>query len=507
LSESAAPAVRVARGAIYIYVQGVASYLITVVYFAFATRILSVAEIGVIASLAMISSFFTTFGTLAIPSAATKYVSEFIGRDRPRLAKGVFKKSLYFGFIASIISSLACFAVSYIISVFVFESEANRFLVSILALDVFALVLLTFFSGVLAGLQKFKEVSAINVVINLVRSGSALFLILRGYGILGVVSGWIAGDFTGLILHSFFSLTSFKNGSESFPFSRLAKYSLPLYASAAVGYLSTYVDRFLILFYAGFANLGIYNVAMVASGAVGLVSNAIGSALFPQLSERYGKAGLAALKDASFRASRYVSLVYVPLAVGLAVTALPTITLFAGVQYMEGAALLAVFSISMALTALSIIVNSVLSSLAKTRILLEVNSLAVFVDTLLCLILLPYFGVVGAAFGRAASTIVFFAYCDRRLKSIHKFRYDGEAFKKSWLGSIVMGLIVLVLEVVWMDRLLLPLYVLVGGVAYLSMLRILRVVNASDVILVRNFLPRQMNSIVEFLARVLGVRY
>ena len=70
-----------------------------------------------------------------------------------------------------------------------------------------------------------------------------------------------------------------------------------------------------------------------------------------------------------------------------------------------------------------------------------------------------------------------------------------------------MGLIVLVLEVVWMDRLLLPLYVLVGGVAYLSMLRILRVVNASDVILVRNFLPRQMNSIVEFLARALGVRY
>jgi len=67
--------------------------------------------------------------------------------------------------------------------------------------------------------------------------------------------------------------------------------------------------------------------------------------------------------------------------------------------------------------------------------------------------------------------------------------------------------IVLVLEVVWMDRLLLPLYVLVGGVAYLSMLRILRVVNASDVILVRNFLPRQMNSIVEFLARALGVRY
>ena len=84
--------VRVARGATYLFLQGLIGSLAGVVYFAFAARLLpTVAELGVVTALSMVSTLFVTFACLALPGAVTKYVAEYIGRTRLDIAKGVSK--------------------------------------------------------------------------------------------------------------------------------------------------------------------------------------------------------------------------------------------------------------------------------------------------------------------------------------------------------------------------------------------------------------------------------
>jgi len=58
-----------------------ASNLVGVAYFAVGARLLSVADLGRLSALGLVSSIFVTAGSLALPSDLVKYVSECIGRS------------------------------------------------------------------------------------------------------------------------------------------------------------------------------------------------------------------------------------------------------------------------------------------------------------------------------------------------------------------------------------------------------------------------------------------
>jgi len=505
MASEAAPSIVVARGASYLFIQGLVSNVAGVVYFAFAARILSVAEIGVVSALGMVAALFVTFGTLALPSAATKYISEYLGKERWDLAKGVYKKILLFGFSVSGLLSFLCVVASTFMSVFVFGSQAYQPLINVLALDVFALLLSSFFTGTLFGLQKFREVSFVGIVLSCLRYSISLYLLVQGYGLMGLVIGWVIGDFVGLGLSFFFASTSFKTRAAQQPFTELVKYSLPLYGSGILTYFTAYIDRFIVLFFAGFTTLGIYSVAVMAASVVGLVSRSMSNSLFPQLSELYGRHGRDALKVASIRASRYVFLIFMPLAVGLAATSYPTITLFAGVRYESGWLPLAMISIAMALTCAGVVVSNLLLSLGLTRTFFEANILGVAVGTICCALLVTPFGSAGAALGRVALMVISFAYAAYTLRKVFGLYFDSDAFKRSLVASAVMAIAVGLMQFVWLDRRMLPLYVFVGGFVYISMLRFLKAVDNQDIKLLHQFLPKYFGGIIDTIARIFGI--
>jgi len=59
MSEPVSPAVRVARGATYIYLQTLLTNVFGVVYFVFATRFLTVYEVGVLSSLFLVTTILS----------------------------------------------------------------------------------------------------------------------------------------------------------------------------------------------------------------------------------------------------------------------------------------------------------------------------------------------------------------------------------------------------------------------------------------------------------------
>lgn len=499
------PSIVVARGASYLLIQRLVSNVAGVVYFAFAARILSVTEIGVVSALRMVAALFVTFGTLALPSATTKYISEYLGRDRWDKAKAVYKKVLPFGFLISCLLSFLCVVASTFISAVVFGSQAYQLLINVLALDVFALLLYPFFTATLFGLQKFREAAFAGIVLSCLRYSISLYMLTQGYGLMGLLIGWVIGDVAGLALSFFFASTSFKTRAAQHPFMDLVKYSLPLYASGILTYFTASIDRFIVLFFAGFTTLGIYSVAVMAANVVGLVSASIGSSLFPQLSELYGRHGRDALKVASIRASRYIFLIFVPSAVGLAATSYPTITLFAGVRYESGWLPLAMISIAMALTCAVIVVTNLLLSLGFTRPLFEANILGVAVGAFCSALLVAPLGSSGVALGRVALMTASFGYLAYTLRRGFGLYFDLDALKKSLVGSAVMAISIGLVQFVWLHRHMLPLYVLVGCFVYILMLRFLKAVDNQDIILLHQFLPKYFGGIIDTFARFLGL--
>jgi len=374
----------------------------------------------------------------------------------------------------------------------------------VLALDVFAIMFSPFLGGALVGLQKFREVSIANSLGYGIKYAIAIVLLHCGFGPLGVVLGWVMGDFSKIVVCTYF-LASFRDGVASVPFSRMIKYSSPIYLAGFLSYLSARADQFLIILYLGLKDLGIYNAAITASWVVSSISDSISSALFPQFAERFGRKDRKALLSASYGASRYLSIIYLPLAVGLATVALPTITLIAGTKYIEGTTPLALFSLTSAIGCYGLIAYSIIASLGKTNIFFWASLLSFSIDAVSCLMLIPQLGIVGASIGRMLSDIVGFGFLMYNLKRILGWHFDRGALKKSWLNAAIMGLIVLVVQHFLVGRFYLPLYILIGGASYIVFMRLFRVMNKSDIALLKDFLPKRLEFIADILGKLLVV--
>lgn len=173
---------------------------------------------------------------------------------------------------------------------------------------------------------------------------------MHGYCILGVVLGWIAGDAYNLLLYvsAVFRLGALNLRLEDNSRKTLLgilKFSLPLYLDSFVSFLYEWYDKALVLAYLQLQDLGIYNVAYTAYGALALLATALGTALFPYYGIAYGRQDYQAISVGMRRAIKYTMLAMSPLALGLFATARPVITIYADHQYEPGWTVLAILSL------------------------------------------------------------------------------------------------------------------------------------------------------------------
>ena len=492
-----------ARGATYLFLQGLVSSLAGVVYFAFAARLLpSVADLGRLATLGMLNALFSTVGCLALPSAVVKFVSEHMGGGRSGEAGGVFWSSFRAGFVLALGSSLVCFVGSRPLASYLLGSDEYAALFYLLSVDVFLVVLWPFLQASLQGLQEFGQMAAIGVANSILRNGVGILALVLGLGLIGVLLGWVLGDLTATVISALLAFRAFRDRGPQ-KLGPMIRYSAPLYVSSLLMYLVGSVDRYLILLLAGQAVLGVYSPAVTASSVLGIVSGAIGSSLFPLLSEKYGGLGREALGDVSRISSRYVFLVYVPLAFGMAATAYPTMALFVGERFSEGAMPLAILAVASALACGGVVVNNVLLAMGRTSVFSVVSLLSVVSDVALSLLLIGSLGAVGAAIARTSTILISFVFPALFLARLLGPHLDLTAFVKSLVASSLMALAVAGLQLAWSSRYLLPLYVVVGGLVYLAMLRALRALREDDFVLARGFVPARARGLVDLAHRFL----
>ncbi|MCJ7635410.1 polysaccharide biosynthesis C-terminal domain-containing protein, partial [Candidatus Bathyarchaeota archaeon] len=286
-------------------------------------------------------------------------------------------------------------------------------------------------------------------------------------------------------------------------FGPLIRYSAPLLASNLLSYLMGSADRYLILLLAGQDVLGIYSPAVTASSVLGVVSGAVGGALFPLLSRKLGGIDREAFREISRVSSRYVFLFYVPLAFGMAATAYPTMAFFVGERFLEGAIPLAILALASAFACGSVVVNSVLLAMGRTTIFSFASLLSIGSDLVLSFLLIGSLGPIGAALARASTLIVSFGLPALFLVRLKGQNLDLPAFKKSLAASSGMALVVLAMQLIWMSKYLLPLYVVGGGLAYFAMLRALKTFNEEDFALISRLVPGKVRVLVSLLQKYL----
>jgi len=499
-------ATRIAKGSVYLVTQSIITTTVAAIAFGFIARNLKPAEMGVTIALTLTLGVAQLLSDLGFSSGLAKYVAEYRGKNldySPIVFTGILTKV----FTATSGAILCALAAPWL-SILLLKSGDYTHLFQLLSLDLFFFCLSLTISNLFLGFNRIKEMALLNVAGNLARQITAVSLLLYGLGLTGLVVGWTLGD----MVYTILSISVMWKGRHIkmspikviIPNLKMfARFSWPLFLTGVVIFLYNWFDRAILLVYASLSEVAVYGVALQAFTVLSLIPSALSMTLFPYYSEQYGRNKHENIVAGVQASTRYVTLLFTPLALGLMITANSTITLFGGPSYASGDTILAILSLSGALSSMGAAFGTLLLVYEMTPTVLLINAASVGVSLVPSPLLLPLFGATGMAIVRGIALIASFSLTTFVLRRQALVKFDKEAIWKSWSASVIMLLVVGLMEYAYFSQYLLLLYVFAGGVTYLIALRLLKAVNQKDINLLQSLIGERGAFISDTLEKVL----
>jgi len=499
-----ADAARTAKGTLGFVVQSSANSLLGLLLFATLARFITKSEMGVYAALSFSIALFQVVGILGLNTAGTRFIAKLLAERERSAASAVARKIILISLGSGGVLALAHYALAPQFSFLMSQTPDFAWYFAAASMVILVHVPMLAFEGLMQGVQEYGRLATLRMLAQLVRILVSVWLLLNGWGLIGMVVGW---TILGLVM--VFCAVPFLGFHldlrvGSYALAPVFKYSLPMLGASLVAFFSNSVDIFVVMTQGSPADLGVYNVAVTASGALTTILIASATAtLLPAMSACFGSGGAAAVERVFHRSTRYLSLLYIPAALGLASLAWPVIWVMGGTPYRDSILPLATISISFLAYSLSTPLTITLQAIGETKRVLFVVLEATVVGSLTTVVLFPIFGIEGAALGRAslfATTLVMSFYESRKA---FKPRFDLNVLWKSVVASLLMALVVYFVGSLGATAISIPVGVFLGAVIYLTMLRFLKAVKPEDIRVLNEVLLSRLGRLSGPMERVI----
>ncbi len=491
------------KGSIQLAGQYIINTVMALVFFIFLARLVSKAEMGVYAALIFSYMLFQTVGTLGLNVAAAHFVPKFFAEDKHKIASGAAKSIIFFSFSSSLLLGLAYFFLSPFLSFTLTKTYEYANLFRLTSLVVFFVSLSVVMDGLMQGVREFSRLALIRMLSQMIRIFISIILLFAGYGLYAVIIGYIVfgSCISFLALPTLLKKISLRENFYSFR--PIWSYSSPILGSKLLELISGQIDIFLLMLFANPVEVGGYNVALTASSfLVALIFMSVYSTLLPTMSRSFGKGGIAAVEKAFEKASRYMALAYFPTCIGLISLSTPTIWLIAGKIYQEAIIPLSILASSNMVYGMAILIMITITSVGMTRRIFEINLISILGGAISLFLLIPILGIIGAAIGRGLLSAIMLIYGIHVIRRSMSVRFDSVAIWKSLLSSIFMGLLIIALQAFHTSVILLPFYIIAGGLSYAISLKALKTINKDDLGILREIVPEKLAFLRSFLNRL-----
>lgn len=399
---------RIVSGSGIIFAGSVIHKLIAFFGSIFIARLLGDSNYG--AFVISLSVFFI-LGTISNLGLGTGLARNYPRTDSNRERRGFLVSAYQISLVSSLAGAVVVFTFADILAIQVFDDSSITPVVRVMALII---PLQTLQTVSLGGLQAIRKPVAKTVITSvfqpLVRIVFIIALVLAGYGAVGVAGAYAvatgsAGILTLYVVYKNTNLFSFGIPTESV-YRRLLTFSLPLVGSSVIMTLMNNIDTVLVGTFGISADVGQYNVAFVLGQTTLLFYQTLGFMYVPELSELHdeGKMNRASL---IYRAvTKWVFLVSTPFILTAVVFPDTVITFIYSSTYKQATIPFLILTGGF-LTHILVGPNiNTLTSFGDTRQILAFDTATVFVNILLNIVLIPRFGISGAAVATSISYVI-----------------------------------------------------------------------------------------------------
>jgi O-antigen/teichoic acid export membrane protein len=477
------------RGATTIFIISIIAAFLGYIVRVILARNLSVEDFGLFYAVFAFLGLIGIFKSFGFDKALAKFIPEFRSKSQNNFIKSSMLYVVFIQLATNSVIIVAVYMLSNFLAVNYFHDNQAVVLLKILAVAFFVDSFIQTLKTSFQGFKRMLYFSGIDLVRMLLIIGIIFFGFRLGYGILSPVYAYLV---TPVILFAVFGAVLVKKIFPEFFQSRflvdkkllkrLSKYSLFILATTIGGIVLGYTDIVMLTYFSGLQAVALYSVALPTSRIIIYFPRAIAGVLLPVTSELWAKRKLNLLKEGMESLYKYMFMIVIPLVFMVFSFAGLIISIFFGQDYIPAANAMKILSVGMLFAPITGICINFLSGIGKPQIpSIMVYSAAIF-NFIANLILIPMFGIIGAAI---TTTLSHFIMMSIGLMKIQKFiavRFPV----KIWIKTFAVGLIFVL--VIWLLRKALSLNIwietiivlVLSAIIYLVLLLLFRVLTISE---------------------------
>jgi O-antigen/teichoic acid export membrane protein len=305
----------------------------------------------------------------------------------------------------------------------------------------------TIFVSVLISVQKMYLNSIIGLVINITNFIVTYILLVSGYGLKGILYAQLGAVIISVFFNIYLALKevpeirirySFLNKAT---FRSMGSFGLQMQVSRFSAFLSEKYDEFLLGYFSSLGNVTFFNLANRVTRLGKFFPLQLFQQVAPVAAELNANKDEHRLNELFFEATKYLTVFSAPIFIFIFVFAELLITTWLGPGYEMTIYLLRILAVGQLVNLLiSAPGNSIIPNLGVPKYLMYEGIISLAVNLVLSFILIKYYGIVGAAIGTTAATLIASTYI--YIKSAAYFMENPFVFLfKSYFKPMVIALI------------------------------------------------------------------
>jgi len=344
------------------------------------------------------------FVLVGLDSGVGRYLPR---RDDPADRRGVLKSALEIALPVGLLAGVGLFLSADLIAVRVFHDPAVAPVIRVFSVVLpFAVVFRMAIGGVQGMQQSVPKVLIQNLTLPVSRFLLVAVVLLYGLGT--VAAAWaygVAYVFAGLLGAYYLVRYTplFADAPATSMHRELVAFSAPLMITAAMLQVLSHIDTFFLGYFASTTVVGVYNVVYPLAQLLTVVLSAFGFMVMPVISSLDAGDSVGEMRRTYQLSSKWILLATLP--VFLVVVLFPemVIRVTFGAEYDGGALALSVLAVGFFTHAVVGPNGNTLTSVGRTRLIMYDNIAVAATNVTLNLLLIPEYGLLGAAVATSVS--------------------------------------------------------------------------------------------------------
>ncbi|WP_407414497.1 oligosaccharide flippase family protein [Methanobrevibacter sp.] len=443
------------RGSLIIFIGNIIFRIGGYIYRFLMAILLGPTAYGILGITLPFQGIFQTLSAGGLPPAIAKYVAEYEAVDEHDMARQtIFTALKIMVFLGLFFGVLMIFVVAPYLAYDYLGKPAALVPLQIVGLITPFSVVVGAFRGAFQGVYKMEYIVYTRAVEQLGMILFATAFVLIGLSTVGALWGTVLGfafaTLSAIYIFKFHMGKYIPPSSEGFKFTfkdefklatMLVKFSIPVIVTAIAEMLIYNICTIVMGKFLTFDDVGFFAAADPIARLPLMISISVATTILPASSEAFKLKDTQTLQKYVSEAYKYSLLFVVPMCVGLALFATPTLRVlyFKNPAYVAGATALAILSLGMTFYSIFAISTSIIQGIGNPRIPMYILIGGAFVTGVLNWVMVPILGIAGGALATSIACFLMMIPCIYFVFKLTKTKAPTKSIIKILVAATIMG--------------------------------------------------------------------